>query len=104
MFKKLENDVVLPIMNSKGLSVRKYFFNINSFIEDCFLNRLLNTKDKFLIERILISKSHADNYLAKFSDLDQYSDSVKATKSPGRKLQKNNHREDEENGHRSQQE
>ena len=102
MFKKLGNDVVLPIMNSKGLSVRKYFFNTNNFIEDCFLNRLLDTNDKFLIERILINKSHADNYLAKFSDLDQYSDSGKANKSPEERLQKNHHQEDEENRRRSQ--
>ena len=65
-----------------GYSVKQHFFNINSFIEDSYLNRLLDSNDRFLIDRVLKSEPHSYKYLTKFSELAKYTNSEEIDVSP----------------------
>ena len=95
--KKLGNDVVLPVMNWKEIFIRKHFLNINSFLEDCFVNKSIDTKDQFLIESVLAREPHSNINLAKFSDLAEYTDSEEVDKAPEEQPRQTEFNEDEEN-------
>ena len=93
--KKLGNDVVLPVMNWKEIFIRKHFLNINSFLEDCFVNKSIDTKDQFLIESVLAREPHSNKNQAKFSDLVEYTVCDEVYKAPEEQPRQNDYNDEE---------
>ena len=82
MFKKLGNDVVLPVMDSIGFFVKQHSFTVNNFIKENFSNRILDSNDRFLIDRVLISDPCSYKKFTEFSDLAKYTNSEEVDASP----------------------
>ena len=74
---------------------------MNSFIDECFANKLLNTNDRYLINRVLTKEPYSDIHLAKLSDLAKFTGSQEAEKTPEEKQHENEHEDDEESKHRN---